>query len=502
MKKLIIYTLSIFALFSINTSCSDDFLDAKPTEVLTAEQIKEASENNPEAIAGSMKGIYTLMFKAGTGGYSNDDDFGQKGYDIYTDMLSADMALSKSAYGWYLGDITQFQGTIDFTNKANYKIWRYYYRIIRSANSVIDALGGNDIVPELDASKHVLGQAKTMRAYSYFYLSQLFQESYTPNNLILPLYTDSTAPNQPKSMAKDVYDLIIKDLTDAISLLDTFDRFSKNEVNKSIAQAFLAYTYSAMGGTENYSKAKDLTETLINSGNFNLMSEDEIAYTGTGDLVGGFNDVNTSGWMWGVDITTNNDLNDASWWSQMDVFTYGYQFAGDKKTIDAGLYAKIPTDDARKNQFEPLTSSEDYLTPLNKFYASEREIGGQRAVTSDYVYMRIAEMYLLHAETAAKSGDEAAAKTSLKTLLDLRIPDTSYIDTLSGQSLQDEIYLQTRIELWGEGKSYLAMKRNKATIVRGENHLSNVGTPISYDDDRLTFEIPQSEIQNNPFISK
>ncbi len=45
------------------------------------------------------------------------------------------------------------------------------------------------------------------------------------------------------------------------------------------------------------------------------------------------------------------------------------------------------------------------------------------------------------------------------------------------------------------------MKRNKATIVRGSNHLSNVGVPISYDDERLTFEIPEAEIQNNPFIS-
>jgi hypothetical protein len=46
------------------------------------------------------------------------------------------------------------------------------------------------------------------------------------------------------------------------------------------------------------------------------------------------------------------------------------------------------------------------------------------------------------------------------------------------------------------------MKRNKATITRGPNHLSFVGVPISYDDDRLTFEIPQAEIQNNPFIDK
>ena len=85
--------------------------------------------------------------------------------------------------------------------------------------------------------------------------------------------------------------------------------------------------------------------------------------------------------------------------------------------------------------------------------------------------------------------------------IDLEPREYAYVDALTGQALQDEIYLQTRIELYAEGKSYLAMKRNQATIVRGSNHLSNVGVPIPYNDDRLTFLIPQSEIQNNPFIN-
>ena len=45
------------------------------------------------------------------------------------------------------------------------------------------------------------------------------------------------------------------------------------------------------------------------------------------------------------------------------------------------------------------------------------------------------------------------------------------------------------------------MKRNKATISRGPNHLSFVGVAIPYNDERLTFEIPVEELQNNPFIS-
>jgi len=499
MKKLFIYSLSAMLLLGVSYSCSDDFLEVEPTRFLTQEQIQQASANNPDVIAGSISGIYTLMFETGTGGTNLDhDDFGQKGYDIYSDMLSGDMALSVSTYGWYRSGITEFQATTDYTNIANYKPWRYYYRIIRSANSVIDALGGNDIVPESDENKHLLGQAKAMRAYGYFYLSQFFAESYNPSDEILPIYTDPNQENQPKSTTQQVFDLIVKDLNDAISLLDTFTRGAKNEVNKSVAQGLLAYTYAVMG--EN-TLAKDLTADIINNGGFNIMTADEVVYNGSGDEVGGFDDVNTSGWMWGVDITLDNGLDLVSWWGQMDLFTYSYQWAGDKKAIDQGLFDLIPADDVRKGQFYTNSGSSNYLGSIYKFYHSDRKIGGQRNVDTDYVYMRVSEMYLLHAETAAKSGDEAAAKTSLKALLSLRLPDASYVDGLAGQALLDEIYLQTRIELYGEGKSYLAMKRNKATIQRGSNHLSNVGTPISYDDDRLTFEIPQSEIQNNPFIN-
>jgi hypothetical protein len=63
------------------------------------------------------------------------------------------------------------------------------------------------------------------------------------------------------------------------------------------------------------------------------------------------------------------------------------------------------------------------------------------------------------------------------------------------------VLLQTRIELWGEGKSYLSMKRNNSTITRGSNHVFHAGESISSSDERLTFEIPRAEIQNNPFIS-
>ena len=158
-------------------------------------------------------------------------------------------------------------------------------------------------------------------------------------------------------------------------------------------------------------------------------------------------------------------------------------------------------DDIRSDQFF-ATPGANYLQPLFKQYDADRvPFGTSTQVKADYVYMRHAEMVLLEAEALAKSGQDGAARNVLHSLVDNRVDDPSYIDALSGQALIDEIYMQTRWELWGEGKSYFAMKRNQATITRGSNHLSFVGESISHNDNRLTFEIPQREIQDNPFIN-
>ncbi|WP_274475368.1 RagB/SusD family nutrient uptake outer membrane protein [Mangrovimonas aestuarii] len=488
MKKRLSSILIATALLSVG--CSDDFLEKEPSSFLSAEQVSDAAENNPAVAEGFIRGVYTYMFTVGTGGTTQHDDFGQKGYDIYMDMLSSDMALSASIYGWYRG-VTDYQATLDFTDIDNYKAWRHYYRIIRSCNLIIDSFGGNEATFDSDTAKWTYAQAKAMRAHSYFYLTQLYTDSYNPSAAVLPIYiTAEDNVNVPKSTTQEVFDLIVADLNEAIDYLGDFDRSNKYEVNKYVAEGILAYVHAYMG---NNTAVLNLTADVINNGGFTLATQQ--------DALGGFNDVNTPGWMWGVDLTLENGLDLVSWWGQMDLFSYSYAAAGDTKVIDLDLYNAIPADDVRKQQFYPDETSSFYLMPYNKFYDPNREVFSQRNITTDYIYMRVAEMYLLYAEAAAKSGNEDAARNALTALLQQRIPDASYVNGLSGQALVDEVDLQTRIELWGEGKSYLALKRNQRTVVRGANHLSLVGEPISYDDDRLTFEIPQAEIRDNPFIS-
>ncbi len=479
---------AVSALFAL-TACSEDFIEVTPNQFISVERVEASVNNDPELVAGQLNGIYTTMIETGTGGTPDHTDFGQKGYDIQMDMLSGDMALAINTYGWY-NRLQQFQPTTDYTLNDNYKPWRYYYRIIRSCNFLIASAGGNDVVPEDEQVRHLVGQTKAMRAYAYFYLSQLYiTEGYAPDQPTLPIYIDLDATPKAKSTGAEVYDLIVSDLTDAISFMDGFTRSNKNEVDVNIAKGLLAYTYAAMG---NDAEVARLTSEVINDGGYTIMS--------SADALAGFNDASNAGWMWAQDVTLDNGLGLISWWGQMDIFTYSYAWAGDRKTIDQNLFDAIPADDVRKSQFFPDPSSGYYLTPYNKFYSPERQIGGQRNVETDYVFMRIAEMYLLNAEANAKINNDGAAQASLKAIVSNRVADASYIDALTGANLLREIDLQARIELWGEGKTYLSMKRNKRSIVRGDNHLSNVGVVIPSNDTRLTFEIPQAEILNNPNI--
>lgn len=475
--------------------CSEDFLDpVRNTNVLTSEDIANFSDENPALIEGTLDGIFSFMIQDGGITGNRHYDFGQKGVDIWLDIVSGDMALSTSSYGWYNGT-ANLVSTIDFTAEENKVIWEYYYKVVNLANNVIVSAGGNNAAPTTPETMRILGQAKAARAYAYFYLATIFQREYNPSQPILPYY-DGENINTAKVPASDIYNLIVSDLTHAISLMDGYTRNNKSQIDKTVAQGLLAYTYAAMG---NYSEAKTLADEVIASG-YPLTTTGELAYPGVGS---GFNDLNSPSWIWGFDLTAELEHQLIDWWGQIDFYTYSYAWAGDAKSIDNSLYSEIGSNDVRQSQFGNGYTT---LQPVNKFFAPNRTPGGQQIITTDLIFMRVDEFYLLSAEMAAKMGDDAAAKTRLAELLTNRLGGAAnanaYVAPFAGQSLIDEIYLQTRIELWGEGKSYLAMKRNQATVTRGTNHVFRSGESFIYNTDEMSYQIPQDEINNNPSISE
>ena len=479
MKKILTFSILSAVAFNL-TACKKDFLNTSPTEVVSTA---------PADVR--LNGLYLMTYQTGTGGTSGHTDFGQKNVDICTDMLCGDMALLATNYRQYQ-DIANLKATQQPSDNYNYIPWRYYYRLIYEANKSIAELAN----PKNNSEKYTLAQFRALRGYAYFYLMQIFTTKYEPNSRTnsIPLYTTADIVSKPRVKQSEVYAQIISDLEFAVTNLAGFTRSKKGMIDKYVAEGLLAYTYAAMGNNQ---KVAELAQDIVNNSGYPLTTREQIFYDTTTKKGGGFNDVETKSWMWGVDLITENSFDLISWWGMIDIYTYSYAWAGDGKAMDDKLYAQIRTNDIRKKQF-----NRDLL-PSNKFFSPDRVIGGQRKISTDYIYMRVDEFYLLAAEALAKLEQDAQAKTIYKKLLKLRYPeatattDIAYVDALTNAQLQDDIYLNTRIELWGEGKSYFAMKRNHKTIERGSNHVEEKNTTFSYDNPRLTFAIPQNESINN-----
>ena len=166
MKK-INYIIVIIASLMF-TSCSEDFLENRPTSFISNDDLGETALINPSIVEGNLRGIYNQMVTAYIGGTSSQEDFGHKSFDLMSDLLSSDLAQVGASYNRFVSLANYVWPQDNTISLPNYTAWRFYYRIINSANLIIAANGGNDFTPESDAVKGVMGQAKTIRAFAYF----------------------------------------------------------------------------------------------------------------------------------------------------------------------------------------------------------------------------------------------------------------------------------------------------------------------------------------------
>lgn len=139
------------------------------------------------------------------------------------------------------------------------------------------------------------------------------------------------------------------------------------------------------------------------------------------------------------------------------------------------------------------------LANLRLAYNFPKQLLSSAKIGSLTAYITADNLFVL----SARNDELGKAETYLKTLLNERDPE--FASTLNGKSkneLLDLIYHNWRVEMWGEGRGLMTMKRFKKSIKRANNHYAHQGETISYDDPRMTFEIPEVEIVNNPDIAK
>jgi hypothetical protein len=230
---------------------------------------------------------------------------------------------------------------------------------------------------------------------------------------------------------------------------------------------------------------------------YDLMSGEDYLANGFSDLNGG-----NPEFMWGSDIDAESSTIYASFFSHMDNTSPGYAgLLGVYKLIDADLYSKISDSDLRKQAYvHPVDGNPDY--PALPPYANTK-FRDPSFFEGDYIYMRSAEMYLIEAEALARAGNSGSAASILFNFVSTRDPGYT-MSTNTGDALVEEIYLQRRIELWGEGTAWFDLKRLKKPLMRdyaGTNHAAFGRTNEPAEGNRFRFQLPLDEINANPNIS-
>jgi len=491
MKKTIYSTFLACAL--IFSSCGEDYLETVPTNAVTEADVLSNTKN---ALA-ALNGIHRMLYAQHN---SQQNQGGEGTMKIMMDALGEDWVQTLGT-SWWAGE-HNWTSHRNATSSTTYNhAWYYfYYRIISNANMLINGL--ENATGSQTEKKMVIGEALVYRAWCHFQLVQVFGERYeagkTNSQLGVPLMTTNTTEGQPRATVEEVYTQINKDLDDAIGLLTGLAaRPAKSHFNAAVAKGIKARVALTM---QDWANAAKYAQEAIQESGATLMTRAQ--YTS------GFNNIDNPEWMWGSKMIADQTSFFYSFFAYMSANYSSTAIRQNPKKINSALYNQIPATDVRKQLWDPTGAS--IPVPANGTkapYGQKKFLVADPSLSiGDVPHMRLAEMYLILAEAEARQG-LASAADHLYTLVSAR--DAQYVkSTKTGQALVDEILIQRRIELWGEGFRFLDLKRTNSALDRsGTNHIAQYSWAVVTNNFRVEpgakewqFLFPQAELNINKAI--
>ncbi|MFM2266485.1 MAG: hypothetical protein RLZ77_1905 [Bacteroidota bacterium] len=253
MKKLQLYLLAI--LF-VSVSCSDE-LNVEPNDAMSEFDFL----NNPDNAIQLVNGVYNKLLDWNMSSFawigvtsitSDDADKGSTPGDTGTDKHKLD--------------------ALNFdSNLLSFKdVWDARYDGIYRANNAIYYL--ERLTIDQNLKNRLIGEAKFLRALWYFDLVRCFGgvPLVTSKIEITDIETVNAVVYNRKSKA-ETYAQIEADLLDAIEKLPTKSQYAQSDLgraSKGAAQALLAKSYLYQ---EQWQKAFDTSELVLNSGTYGLM---------------------------------------------------------------------------------------------------------------------------------------------------------------------------------------------------------------------------------------
>lgn len=394
---------------------------------------------------------------------SNIESFGSAALAIYPG-LSADEIVNNRPSNTY---DPFYQNSISISDRiiAN-DLWRMAYATIYHANACIEGLVSNE---KLTATiqKQLLGEAKFIRSFCYFYLTNLF------GDIPLILTTDYRVNSSlPRTSNQEIIQHLVSDLTESVNLMSPeYPSAFRSRANSYVAKALLARVFLYK---DEWANAEALSSEVIASGAYRLET----------NLANVF--INSSSetiWQVSPSIPNFNSFE-------------GYLFIPSSKNVIPSfsltpqLLESFETGDTRRN----VWIDSNIVDNVIYHFPAKYKIKFQAAVNEYPVYLRLAEQYLIRAEAKAKQNKLEEAKVDLNI-----VRERVGLPTVNATSQQEILLLiekERRIELFTElGHRWFDLKRTKrADVVL--SYKPN-WTPAA-----ALYPIPLLEINRNPFLTQ
>ena len=515
-----LYILTAAALLAASSCKEMDELTPQGGNTLTS-QVLETNQAVPSRVNASFNGMFTkLGAPESVFGRGRPDDWGFIMICFSSDIEAADMVLANSGYNWFsvCGNLTSRNA--DYANP--YIRYAAPYNEIAAANEVINSYPPD--TQEQDAIYNI-AQARAIRAFSYLNLAPYFQFGYAAGGSDLPcvpIVTENTEnfTENPRATVEEVYNLIISDLTYAIDNLEGYVRTDKSRIDQQVAYGLRARAHLNM---QEWALAATDAQKAAEGYSPATLAEVSVPF---------LYDISEHNWIWGYDMQSDvamqNPYATSSAWLRSfsgDGYSAGTQVYSCCNNL---LYDKIPATDVRKgwwvdeNLASPLLASvtwdgtsgdavgpleiENVKTPFLPY--TNVKFGmftvGGTSNDEDWPFMRVEEMILIQAEGLIKSGQTAAGKEILEDFVKT-YRDPAYSTEAGGRTLEDEIWFQRRVELWGEGFSNSDTRRLNKPLVRFHNSSSNCPAAFRFnmpaDDGWWLMRFTSSELNTNLAIT-
>lgn len=534
-------------------ACSSDYLQVDPVTVVSSATVQNTPEGAQSALYGLCGSMYTI--------YSDFDSNLQPNGEatlmvFYGDVLGQDYF----SYFWmfrapFIFPMERFRDNATWMCTIP---WSYCYNLIGQANTILAGIDG--IQQDVERMQFIKAQALTIRAHAYFRLLQLYGPRWTDSKngeaMVCVLRTEPGTSEIPLSSMNDVIKLIYEDLTTAIGIFESNPTQRKFlwEPDEDVARGIYARTAMLRN---DYETAEEMARESRKNNRYPIMTAEEYK--------GGFAESNGE-WMWGnePEVDRVGYWSNGAWYACNGAYVDWNRGVG---TINYELYRQMPEGDIRRDLFftpDKLTmgqlsqasfwnknicspSSMNLSSLLNMkneykrfgrrvipeggeakwalpyvsrlsghaecdvFFGSQYKFWGLDGYGTDgWPFMRGAEMLLTEAEAACHNGNYEVAKKLLLELNEKRNPN--YTCNLTGEALLEEVKLQRRFELWGEGFNWFDLKRWGEPLVRKpwkEGNVRSNNIPQSYEcniqpdaQSGWRWIVPQMETQYNSAIDQ